>query len=314
MSHLVADAHADILWQMEQKGGEFYGSSDLQASAQKLAMGGVRAQVFALYVSPEESPDTQLHHVMRQLDLFYDQIVGPVGVVAVSSWSDFFLAEQAGQLAGLLSIEGAGCLQGDPAILRALWRLGVRGIGFTWNWANDLADGCLEPRNGGLTTLGRVLLAEVDRLPMWMDIAHLSDAGVKDVLTLTSGPIMASHANCRSVYPHPRNLTDEVIRELIIRQGWLGLVFEGNFVAGHPQSDIQDLLRHLDYVLKLGGDDIVGFGSDFDGASHLLKGLEDASAYRKLAEILVERYGKSLAEKVLFNNFRGFLRRVLPDR
>ncbi|RIV29409.1 membrane dipeptidase [Alicyclobacillaceae bacterium I2511] len=309
----VADAHADILWKMEQSGEEFYGTSALQASAQRLAVGGVKAQVFALYVSPLESPEAQLHHMLKEIDLFYHQVVASSKVAAVGTWNEFVKAQQVGQLAGLLSVEGAGCLQGDPAILRILWRLGVRGIGFTWNLANGLADGCMEPRNGGLTTMGRVLLAEVVRLSMWMDIAHLSDTGVKEVLSLTAGPIMASHANCRQIHSHPRNLTDDVIRELIVRKGWLGLVFEGNFVAAHPQPDMYDLFRHLDHILELGGDDIVGFGSDFDGASHPLKGLEDASAFQQLAVAVVDRYGKEIAAKVLWNNFREFLHRALPD-
>jgi membrane dipeptidase len=309
----IADAHVDVLYRMEREGCDFYGPSPLHASAEKLLSAGVATQVFALFVSPNLPSDYQLEIVLRQIDLFYEHVVRDAVLRPVRALSDLHIARREGVIAGLLSLEGGGCLRGQPEMLRTLHRLGVRGIGLTWNDANELSDGCREPRGGGLTALGLDVVREAHRLRMWVDLSHLSDQGIADLFDCTSGPLMASHANCRSIHPHPRNLSDDVIRELFRREGWMGLVFEGSFVGSPPDVTVDRLLLHLDHVLRLGGEDYVGFGSDFDGLAHPIPGLSDAGDYRRFADLLEQRYGSALAEKILFQNFESFLQRTLSS-
>ncbi|GMA48900.1 diguanylate cyclase [Alicyclobacillus contaminans] len=309
----VADAHVDVLYRMEREGCSFTDpASPLQASADKLQRGGVMAQVFALYVSPREPDVFQLETVLRQIDLFYEEIVQAGGVAPIRTLDEWIAARRSRNIAGVLSLEGGGCLRGQPELLRTLYRLGVRGIGLTWNHPNALADGCLESRGGGLTDAGWRVVREAHRLGMWIDIAHLADAGVRELLTHTNGPIMASHANARAIHGHPRNLPDDVIRELYARGGWMGLVFEASFVGDPANRTLDQLCRHLDHVLSLGGEDHVGFGSDFDGTTHPVAGLATAEDYASFTERLVQRYGRPLAEKLCFRNFESFLYRTLP--
>ncbi|MCL6594372.1 MAG: membrane dipeptidase, partial [Alicyclobacillus sp.] len=275
----VADAHVDVLWRMLSEGVPFYGNTPLCAGAAKLRQGGVRTQVFALFVSPSWRGGAQLRAVLRSIDVFMREVVQAGSVAAVRWRHELSVAHRRGELAGLLSLEGAACLGGDPALLRVLFSLGVRGVGFTWNGANDLADGCLEERGAGLTTAGRAVLREMGRLGVWADLAHLADSGVRDVLRWAEGPVLASHANCRALWDHPRNLPDEVIRALIQRQGWLGLTFEASFLNHPARATLDHVLAHLDHVLDLGGEDCVGLGSDFDGVSHPLPGLVSAADY-----------------------------------
>jgi membrane dipeptidase len=231
---------------------------------------------------------------------------------AVRNQSELKEARLRENVASLLSLEGGGCLRGQPELLRMLFRLGVRGMGLTWNHANELADGCREARGAGLTQAGRAVVKEMQRLGVWIDIAHLADAGVKDVFSMTDGPVMASHANSRTVLEHPRNLTDGVIREIVSRQGWMGLVFEGSFVASSKDLSIDQVFQHLDHMLELGAEDCVGFGSDFDGTSHPIPGLTTAADYKPFSEMVLERYGASLGNKILFENFERFLTTILP--
>ncbi|WP_303798006.1 dipeptidase [Alicyclobacillus macrosporangiidus] len=310
----VADAHVDVLWRMLDEGAAFHGDSELRASYRRLWRGGVCTQVFALYVPPHRQSGTQLEQVLTCIDLFYRGVVRAGQVAPVRSREELRQARERGELAALLSLEGGGCLRGQTALLRVLFDLGVRGVGLTWNDANELADGCREPRGAGLTEAGRQVVREMARLGMWLDLAHLSDAGMSDALALTDGPVMASHANARAVHAHPRNLPDEVIRELIRRRGWIGLVFEASFVAPLERASTEDVFRHLDHILDLGGEDCVGFGSDFDGASHPLPGLADAADYAPFAEQVVARYGRDLGEKILWRNFERFLMESLPNR
>jgi membrane dipeptidase len=164
-----------------------------------------------------------------------------------------------------------------------------------------------------LTRAGEAVVQEMEHLGMWIDLAHLSDAGVADIFRLTDGPVMASHANARKVHVHPRNLTDEAIKEIISRRGWIGLTFEGAFVSEPAEASIADVLRHLDHILELGGEHSVGLGSDFDGTSNTVPGLMNAGDYPDFAKQLVERYGEITARKILFDNFEHFLYRALPD-
>lgn len=307
----IADAHVDVLYRMEREGCDFYGPSPLQASAERLMSAGIATQVFALFVSPSLPSQYQLEIVLRQIDLFYERVVRDAVLRPVRDLADLHGARREGVMAGLLSLEGGGCLRGQPEMLRTLHRLGVRGIGLTWNDANELCDGCREPRGGGLTAHGLAVVREAHRLGMWVDLSHLSDRGIADLFDRTSGPLMASHANCRSIHPHPRNLTDDVIRELFRREGWMGLVFEGSFVGKPADVTVDQLLLHLDHVLQLGGENYVGFGSDFDGTSHPMPGLSDAGDYRRFADLIRKRYGSALAEKILFQNFESFLQRTL---
>lgn len=331
MQHSVADAHVDVLMRMLDDGLSFYDdhvgdaslpgfglpaaalttAHRLQASHTELRRGGVMSQVFAIFVSPQLSADAQLLRVLQSMDCFFTGVVRKGGVHFVQNRTDLEAAHAEGEIAGLLSLEGAGALSGDPAILRMLFRLGVRGVGLTWNPANALADGCAEPRSAGLSTAGRRVLEQLERLPMWLDLAHLGDGAITDALSRYGGPVMASHANARAVHLHPRNLSDAVITEIIGRQGWIGLTFESSFLTAEPPATWDDLARHIDHVLALGGSDSLGFGSDFDGGIRPPQQLPAAGAYAGLAEWLVARYGPSQAVKLLKDNFHRYLNRVL---
>jgi membrane dipeptidase len=312
-SFFVADAHVDVLWRMDKEGQCFYGpKSNLQASYERLRSGGVRTQVFALYVSTDQPGPSQLEAVLRSIHTFHEQLVKPGAIRLIRTRQDLALAREHGEIAALLSLEGLGCLSGNPELIWIFHELGVRGAGLTWNPVNEFADGCMEPRGAGLTQAGKQLVQIMHRLGMWVDVAHLADRGVYDVLELHNGPVMASHANVRSVHHHPRNLPDAVIRELISRGGWIGLTFEGSFVAATKPATVDDIFRHLDYILELGGDQCVGFGSDFDGTSNPVYGLQDASDYRRFGELILKRYGEELGQRILFRNFERFLMRHLP--
>lgn len=309
----VADAHVDVLWRMEAEGLSFYDDLTLlQAGYQKLQSGGVTTQVFALFTMPTASAGAQLESILRQIDVFGQRVIRRHSVAGVRTRKDYQAAQTAGEIVAILSLEGGGCLHGRTAPLRVLNQLGVQGLGLTWNSANELADGCMEPRGAGLTESGRKVLSELNRMHMWVDIAHLSDAGVRDVFRWSEGPVMASHANSRAVHPHPRNLSDAVIQELIRRDGWIGLTFEASFVGHVGSTSRTDLFRHIDHLLDLGAENVLGFGSDFDGTFTAVQGLADAADYESLAEMLVESYGRGVAEKLLHRNFESFLNSALP--
>lgn len=138
--------------------------------------------------------------------------------------------------------------------------------------AQAAVDTCMHTPNltGGLTEKGRELVAEMERLGIIPDVSHLSDAGFYDVLEVTGKPFVASHSNARAVCPNVRNMTDDMIRKLAERGGVMGLNFCADFLEETPVGEenpgtIAAVVRHAKHIAKIGGVDVLGLGSDFDG-------------------------------------------------
>lgn len=138
--------------------------------------------------------------------------------------------------------------------------------------AQDAADARCHTMNltGGLTEKGREFVAEMEGMGMIPDVSHLSDAGFRDVLEVTKKPFVASHSNARAVCPNVRNLTDGMIAELSARGGVMGLNFCADFLEEKPlgvgnPGTIEAVVRHAKAIVRAGGIDVLGLGSDFDG-------------------------------------------------
>lgn len=124
----------------------------------------------------------------------------------------------------------------------------------------------------GLTEKGREMVAEMEKLGIIPDVSHLSDAGFYDVLAVTKKPFVASHSDARTVCPCVRNMTDDMIRKLAERGGVMGLNYCADFLEEKPvgvknQGTIAAVARHAKHIAKVGGIEVMGLGSDFDGIS-----------------------------------------------
>jgi len=231
---------------------------------------------------------------------------------AVTSFQDVEHLTKEGKIAALLAIEGGDALGGGIATLRMFYRLGVRCLALTWNHRNQLADGVAEAAtNGGLTAFGQQVVTEMNRLGMLVDVAHLAPAGFWDVLRLSQAPVIVSHANCRALHDHRRNLTDSQIKELAAHGGVMGVTFVPQFLSG-GEADLCHVLDHIDHVCQLVGTDYVGLGSDFDGAKHTAQGLEDVSCYSKITKGLLDRgYASHAVAKILGGNWLRVMQQVI---
>lgn len=227
-----------------------------------------------------------------------------------------------GAFAVVLGIEGASPIGDDLALLRTFYRLGVRLLGLTWNHRNALAAGVGEGDwASGLSKLGVQAVEEMNRLGMIVDISHLAPAGVADVLRVTERPILASHCNPRALCNHPRNLTDEQIRAVASSGGVVGAVFYPGFVG--PSPTLENVADHVQYLLKVAGEEHVGLGPDFiDFALEVFvgnlknapvdygdnftypTGLEDTTKVAHLLELLSARgIAPRVLEKIAWENF-----------
>jgi membrane dipeptidase len=178
---------------------------------------------------------------------------------------DIETAKKSSKLGVIYGVQNiAPKIDGDLTLLWNLYRLGLRFAQFTHNDRNALGCGCLEPDDTGLTQLGKAAVREMNRIGMLVDLAHGGMRTALDAIECSSTPIVISHANARTVTPHLRNATDEVIRALAARGGVIGVTFYSPFcqtVSGrHP--GVSDVVDHIAHIADLVGVDHVGLGTD----------------------------------------------------
>lgn len=309
----VFDAHCDALSKLWEHPDLSFARGDdrLQVSLPLMEKGNLRFQVFAAYVPNRIPYGRKFHAALEMIDLFYERVL-PAGLQPILTRSDLEQAVLNRQKGAILFVEGGQTIEGSLTNLRILHRLGVRGMTLTWNHRNEIADGCHEPNPGGLSLFGRQVVQEMNRLGMIVDVSHVAEPGFWDVLELSDTPVIASHSNVKALCPHPRNLTDEQIKALIAKRGVIGLTFVDFFYTSEKRKVwINDLLRHLEHVLALGGLDHVALGSDFDGIVETFGDMTDAGQYPLLTEALLKRYKEAEVKKILCENWLRFFYEVL---
>ncbi len=230
---VVVDTHMDTLQRVLMKHADLgVRSSDGQADLVRLKEGGIDAQFFAVWIDPMYAP----HHAARRTLQLIDAMQRvldryPDRIELARSATDVRRIVAAGKLAALMGIEGGHAIQNDLALLRIYHRLGVAYMTLTHSNTNDWADSSTDKgRWGGLNDLGREVVREMNRIGMMVDISHTSDDTVRDVLEVTTKPVIASHSSCRVFSDHPRNLSDELLRAIGRNGGFVGINFYPEFL------------------------------------------------------------------------------------
>jgi membrane dipeptidase len=194
--------------------------------------GGIRAQVFAVWTDTIYAPHHAARRALQQVDAFH-QLCARHGdrIEHARTAADVRRISKAGKLAGLLSLEGGLSIQNDLALLRTFHRLGVSSMTLTHSNTIDWVDSSTDvARWGGLSDFGREVVAEMNRIGMVVDVTHVSDDAVRDVLATSSQPVIASHSCAKALCDHPRNLTDDLLRAIADRGGVIGLNFYASFL------------------------------------------------------------------------------------
>lgn len=309
----LVDGHADsILEPLEGKRKLSERSTLGHIDWARAREAGVACTVQVAWPKPEYYPVAP-KRVGESLDLLLTEIAagGPDVRLALTA-ADIREAHARKQLAVMLNIEGAEGIQGSLALLRNYYRLGVRMMGLVWNHRNEVADGTNEyGHEGGLSTFGREVVREMNRLGMLIDLAHIPPKGFYDTLELSQDPVLFTHGNVYKLHAHPRNLTDEQIKALAQKGGVFGISFVNTFM-NKQTATLSTVADHIDHVVQLlGSADYVAYGSDFDGCTPP-PGLEDVTKLPDLtAELLRRGYGEADLEKILGGNFLRVFEQVL---
>lgn len=311
---IVIDGHCDSLLKVNGD-NNLYDLGKKSHLDIKRALNNVNLQIFAAYIESSYKPFRSLQKGLALIGTFLQETEKyPNQIKFVRCRGDLSTIRSKDILHALLAVEGGEILCGDILLLNVLFRLGVRSIGLTWNQRNEIADGCGESSTkGGLTSFGIKVVEEMNKMGMVIDLSHISPAGFWDVLEHTNSSIMVSHANCRKLCPHRRNLDDDQIRALSQNKGVMGITLFRDFL-GEGDISIEDVIRHIDYAVSLVGVDYVGIGSDFDGTDKLPKGLEDVTKLYLIGEGLSKRgYSDLDIEKIMGENFLRLLNTILPE-
>ncbi len=268
-------------------------------------------QIFAIFM-PDELNGKALRgalakeHYERVLAYINDQErLFPERFVACRSKDDFQRALPDGACHAIISVEGGSALCCDISRLERLYADGVRLMTLTWNANNEIASG-VGGDLSGLTEFGKEVVSYMERLGMIVDVSHLSDNGFYDVAEMTYKPFVASHSCSRALCSHTRNLTDEMFGVIRDRGGLVGINFYKFFLRDDGNACADDILRHTEHFLSLGGEDVLCLGSDFDGAdmSDGITGIESIPSLRE--RFLKANYSESLVNKLFFGNAYGF--------
>jgi membrane dipeptidase len=300
----IIDLHCDALLKLQEStnGIRYADADELETNKQRLQQGGVAVQCFAIFIDPDIKQEHKFDAALGQIDLFYREVLGKnPEMKQIKNWSDF---DQIGenQIGAMLTLEGVDAIGNDITKLHILYQLGVRSVGLTWNNANLAADGAREPRGGGLTLFGKEIVEFNNQHQILTDVSHLSEKAFWDVMETSKYPI-ASHSNSRHLCNHPRNLYGNQARALFQRNGMLHVVFAPQFVTEDGDATIQDVVKHIDYFCSLDGEKNIGLGSDFDGISSHVTGLEHAGKYQDLINELLKHFSEDQVKGFAYQNF-----------
>jgi len=330
---LLADAHNDLLLELAHREHRL-GETNVFARTwlPLLEAGEVGLQLCPVFVELEFQPEGSLREALRQVTALQHAVrENPESVLAVRMQADLDAVEQGERIGLMLALEGVEPFGYEVATADLFWELGLRMAGLTWNRRNPFADGAAD--DGGLSRLGRALLARFAELGMILDIAHASPRLFDECLDTFAGRVCVTHAGCRAVNDHPRNLTDEQLRALADRDGVFGLMLHP--LAIDPERPtIERAIDHLEHAAEVIGADRLCLGGDWTKLLHELMpgpappdglmppGLAEGSTIEGLsgpedypafvAALRARGWEGDRLEGLLSRNLLGFLRESLP--
>ncbi len=360
----VWDGHNDVPIQLRSRVGNVINDFDFRdtldtATADRSAMhsdlarlkrGKVGAQWWSVYVSANLSEPEAVQATIEQIDVTKRLIARYPGEMQLAlTADDVEEAMRSGKLASLLGMEGGHSIGSSLAVLRQMYDLGARYLtlthGKTLSWVDSGTDA---PRHNGLNAFGKDVVREMNRIGMLVDLSHVSEATMMDVLDVTKAPVMFSHSGARAVSGHLRNVPDSVLARMpenggivmVVALPWfinedlrnhsanrageegrLKALYPGlpdtvaaqlaKWDAEHrePVSTISDLADHIDHIRDVAGIDYIGIGGDYDGMPIGPIGMEDVTGYPALFTELAKRgYSQEDLEKIASRNMMRVMR------
>lgn len=334
----LIDGHNDWAEALAEKAGDARWTMDLNrldpkaydTDIERLRRGRVGGQFWSVYVPASLPGLEQVKATLEQIDLVKRLALRyPQHFTIARTAADVRAAHKAGRIASLIGAEGGGQIDESLSVLRTYHELGVGYLTLTHfkttSWADSATD---DPKHDGLDDLGHTIVKEMNRLGMLLDLSHVSEATMRDALTISAAPVIFSHSSARALCDHTRNVSDDVLR-LLARNGGIVMVnfapqyiLEARRLWGaaraaeeaqgkvlytgeparataamdawltanpEPRATVGTVADHVEHIAKVAGYDHVGLGGDYDGLAVLPEGMDGVEAYPKLFAELIRR-------------------------
>jgi membrane dipeptidase len=361
-SAIVIDGHNDLPWNLRDRKDRSFQSFDLRRDLSKttklhtdiprLRAGGVGAQFWSAWVPVETAHSgTAVKTTLEQIDVIHRMIqTYPEAFELALTADDIVRIHKSGKIASLIGLEGGHSIDNSLGVLRMLHRLGARYMTLTHSETIDWADSATDkPKSHGLSPFGEQVVAEMNRIGMFVDISHVSPETMKHALRVTRAPVIASHSSAYAVAQHPRNVPDDVLKLVAENGGVVMANFYPGFIVPEgaramkdmfqavrelkakypdekqydeamrewrkehpvPRGNVKLLVDHIEHIVQVAGIDHVGLGSDFDGIPTVPEGLDDVSRYPAITQELLNRgYKAEQIRKVLGENLLRAMRKM----
>ncbi|KAG7271494.1 hypothetical protein CRUP_005115 [Coryphaenoides rupestris] len=291
----LIDGHNDLPWQLRKLYDNQLSKVDLNTlnsthtNIPKIKEGRLGAQFWSAYVPCETQYKDAVRQTLEQIDVVHRMCHKyPEIFQFATSSQDIRDAFGNNRMACLIGVEGGHSLDSSLGTLRTMYHLGVRYLTLThscntpWadNWRVDTGS---EPsEHNGLSTFGKQVIKEMNRLGMLIDLAHVTVEVMEQVLELSVAPVIFSHSSAYALCPHKRNVPDDILLKLRDKNGIIMINFYNDYVTCSHTANVSDVANHFDHIKKVAGPSVIGFGGDYDG-------LEDVSKMPVLVAELLSR-------------------------
>jgi len=319
----IIDLHCDTIMKLYENPNSNLLENHFQIDLKRLQQKDFLLQTFAIFLDKQQYPQrkkTALHMYQRFIKEL-EKNAATIGLIKTQA--DYNENKANKQISALLTLEEGGILEGKIENLEEFYQLGVRLITLTWNYPNEIGTPnilywdkekhILEENQTSLTKFGFECIQRMSELHMIIDLSHASDQAAKDILASSAQGIVASHSNARKLTPHPRNLSDELIRKIADKNGLIGINFFDQFLKLNQPTDLPTAIsEHLWYMYQLVGEDHLCFGSDFDGIP-VHPDLNDVNSFPKIIQSLKQKgFSSRQIEKISYLNAENFILHYLP--
>lgn len=314
------DLHCDTLmttWLHDGDQASLYDTPYNRVDIKRLKQADAMCQFFAIFMIPDDLwtheginreplDDSAYFHSLRTLLL--ENIKQHPEIALAHNAKEITDHHAQEKVSAILSLEDGRLVDGKMENIQKLYDLDVRNIGLTWNGANCFGSpNSTDPviMNEGLTHFGKEAVGYLQDLGILVDVSHLSDGGFWDLVRYTNKPFLASHSNARSLAPHPRNLTDDMIKALGNRGGVAGLNICNKFVNADPEdtyTSCANLAKHARHMTNIGGSGLVAIGTDFDGTEGDFEMGDPTMVQRLIPALKKEGFSEDEIEGIFYAN------------
>lgn len=275
----IADGHCDTLYEI---GICHTAPEKCVVTRERLKAGGVGIQTFALFAGIHGTQGTPYQDGL--------DMIAAIPKTGVEMLNGDLPENPPETPKGIISCEGGEMFEGSmDRFYEFMEKVRLRMVALTWNFENEIGYPAVGVENKGLKPFGFELVRAMDAAGVRADVSHLNERGFWDLMEKAELPPIASHSDCRWLCDVPRNLTKEQVRAIIDRKGFIGINFFAKFLRADGVATMDDVVRHIDAICEMGGEHVLGFGSDFDGISVWPEGLGNPTDFPNVLEALRRR-------------------------